>query len=451
MPPIPGFVHWHSLIGKYSKEFQKAVNKAARALDAQLSGQPQAKLQPILARNAPKQPLHPLARIRQSQSRWYSTARRSIDSTARHFTTTASGRSGAKYDRASFPKSRISATISQSAGRAPFASTLRPNLTGGTLGRTAGGYSLGTGRVGGARFFSHGPACQAQVVQNVSQAVRAFVVGGQKAQFDGVSSHTGEKRYKAVSTLQEETGRKMRSLPKATPGSYIDFRVNPTVTALTPFAALTGFNGSESLQADHLNTEGLLDVLSADFSRALKDLAATLNDLKRLSALGDLPITYEGEHLRVHFPGCDADSVERLCEELNVTRGTVAQDESFDAFAGTEIALLFPFAPSEASEDTKSMFEQSAAMLPSKYHPIDVQSMFTPSEAPAYSTQSAQSDSDFEDVLAENPWLSSPSGYESVRSGSGSEYGSDKHSPLEYQGFEGIYRFIEELDSVKRR
>ncbi|KAK5120953.1 hypothetical protein LTR85_005737 [Meristemomyces frigidus] len=454
MPPLPGMMHWHHYLAKNLKAISKAVSKAARNLDAQLSGQPAAKLEPILVRNTPKQPLHPLARIRQSQSqRWYSTARNSVDSTVRHFTTTASGRAGAKYDRASFPKSRVSTTISQSSGRAPFASTLRPNITGGTLGRTAGGYSLGSGRVGGARYFSHGPACQAQVVNNVSQGVRAFFLGGQKAQYDGVSARTGEKRYKAVSALQEETGRKMRSVPTATPGSYVDFRVNPTVTALSPVAALSGFSGSESLQAEHINTDGLLDVLSADFSRALKDLVATLNDLKRLSALGDLPITYEGEHLRIHFAGCDADSVERLCQELNITRGTVVQDEAFDTFAGTEIALLFPFAPSQgASEDGESFFEQPAARLPSKYYPIDVQSMFTSSEKPAYSTQFAQSGSDsgLEHVSAEDPWLSSYSGYESVRSGSGSAYGNDQHSPLEYQGFEGIYRFIEELDSVRR-
>ncbi|KAK4547480.1 hypothetical protein LTR36_001136 [Oleoguttula mirabilis] len=454
MPPLPGMMHWHHYLAKNLKAISKAVSNAARTLDAQLSGQSAAKLEPILVRNTPRQPLHPLARIRQSQSqssRWYSTARNSVDSTLRHFTTTTSGRAGARYDRASLPKSRVSTNISQSSGRAPFASTLRPNITGGTLGRTAGGYSLGSGRVGGARYFSHGPACQAQVVNNVSQAVRAFLIGGQKAQYDGVSARTGEKRYKAVSALQEETGRKMRNLPTATPGSYVDFRVNPTVTALTPLAAISGFSGSESLQADHLNTDGLLDVLSADFSRALKDLAATLNDLKRLSALGDLPITYEGEHLRIHFPGCDADSVERLCEELNISRGTVVQDDEFDAFAGTEIALLFPFAPSQGvSEDAESLFEYSGAMLPSKYHPIDVQSMFTPSETPAYPTQSAPSDSDLEHVSAGTPWLSSHSGFESVRSGSGSGYESEKHSPLEYQGFEGIYRFIEELDSVRR-
>jgi len=448
MPPIPGMMHWHSLIARHVKSLKAAAQKVTRTLDAQLqSAQPQAKLETIYARNTPKQPLHPLARIRQSQSRWFSTGRSSsLDSTVRTFTSSAGGRSGGRFDRASLPKSRIGTYINQSSGRAPFASTLRPNLTGGTLGRTAGGYALGSGRVGGARYFSHGPASQAQVVQNVGQAVRAFFVGGKKAQFDGVS-RKGEKRYKAVTALQEETGRKMRTLPKATPGSRLEFAINPTITALTPLSGLTGYSMSEHVQADHINTEGLLDVLSVDFSRALKDLAAVLNDLKRLSALGDLPITYEASSICVHFPGCDGDTVNRLCDELNVSRGNIVQDPSFDAFAGTEIALLFPFAPSKDISECESLFEEALPLKPqyTSKQVISLEDMLTPS-SPAYSTQS---DTGIEDIIVENLWISSPSGYESVGTPS-SEMGSNKHDPLEYQGFEGIYRFIEELDSVRR-
>jgi hypothetical protein len=447
MPPIPGVWQWHSLVARHAKSLREAFTKVSKALDAQLSGsQPvQAQqLEAVLARTTPKQPLHPVARIRQSQSRWYSTVRRSLHGAARQFTTSAGGRSAPRFDRASLPKSRIGTHIYQSSGRAPFASTLRPNLTGGALGRTAGGYTLGSGRVGGARYFSHGPATQAQVVQNVSQAVRAFFISGQKAQFDGVSAR-GDKRYKSVTALQEETGRKMRSLPLATPGSRLEFSINPTVTALTPLNAIVGYSMSEHVQADHLNTEGLLDVLSIDFSRSLKELAAVLNDLKRLSALGDLPITYEGSKLRVHFPGCDADTVERLCDELNISRGIVIQDPEFDSFAGTEIALLFPFAPSNDVSECASLYEEPQPKRRPDPRVISIEDMFTPS-SPAYSTQS---DSGVEDIIEENPWLSSsPSGFESVRSGS--DYESHHNDPLEYQGFEGIYRFIEELDSVRR-
>lgn len=320
---------------------------------------------------------------------------------------------------------------------------------------------MGAGRVGGARYFSHGPASQAQVVQNVSQAVRAFFVSGQKAQFNGVNPRNGEKQYKAVSTLQEETGRKMRSIPKATPGSYIDFSVNPTITALTPLSAVAGYTMTDSTEdAGHLNSDGLIDVLSADFSRALKDLAAVLNDLKRLSALGNLPITYQSSSLRVHFPGCDAQTVESLCDELSVQRGVVVQDPDFDAYNGTEIALLFPLAPTSPPSEASELFEQPVKQYMEKQSPIDWRNMLTPSDeglpTPAYSTQS-EAEGDFtlyDEAEKQNPWASSASDFESVHYSSGGSKVSElasHHSPLEYQGFEGIYRFIEQCDSAGPR
>ena len=418
---------------------------------------PDSKLQPVLVRAEARHPIHPAAFLRQSRSRWYNT-HSALNATVRRFTT-SSGFAGVKYEKSSFPKSRTATYVNASTGRAPFASTLRPNLTGGTLGRTAGGYSAGAGRTGGPRYFSHGPAQPQHVIQNVSQAVRAFFVSGRKVQYNGVSPVTGEKRYKAVTSLQEETSRKLRSLPKATPGSYIDFNVNPTITALTPLNAVAGFSYSApEVTSNTLNTDGLLDMISVDFSRALKDLAAVLNDLKRLSALGDLPITYRSSSLRVHFPGCDADTVERLCNELGVQRGIISQDEDFDAYAGTEIALLFPFAPGDDTSEC-SFYEEQA--LPAVKYPqkeiIDWRNMVSSSEDfQLFSDSSTQSEYEQIEPEAENPWAkSSPSGYHTLRS---SELGSEglyepepKHSPLEYQGFEGIYRFIEQCDAAERR
>jgi len=448
MPPIPGMVHWHSLIARHAKTIRSLLHKGLSALDKSVAGQARA-LEPVLVRNTPKQPLHPLARIRQTQSRWYSTTRRAVDGARSFSSIAAGGQRGVKYDKSAFPTSVIGSRVQSSTGRAPFASTLRPNLTGGTLGRTAGGYTLGSGRIGGARHFSHGPANPAHVVHNVSQAVRAFFISGHKAQFDGVSP-TGEKRFVAVSTLQEETGRKMRSLPKTTPGSWIDFQINPTITALTCLNSVVGYNASDSsAMATHINSDGLIEALSTDFSRALKELAAIQNDIKRLASLGDLLITHEGTCLRVHFPGCDATTVERLCEELNVRRGVIHEDDAFNNFVGAEMALLFPMAPSESGSVTDESdggyyYEKSLGR-----RQIRMDDMYTATLSEHYSTHSEDG---FEDILAgENPWLSSsssPSGFQSVRSGSALDV--DEHSPLEYQGFEGIYRFIEELDSVRR-
>lgn len=408
----------------------------------------QAQLQPILARNAPRHPLHRVAFLKQSKGRWYST-HSAISATVRRFTTSASRSSGVKFDRASFPKSRTASAVASQTGRAPFASTLRPNLTGGTLGRTAGGYAWGSGRAGGARYFSHGPAAPAQVINNVSQAVRAFVLSGQKAQFDGIDPHTGEKRFKGVSALQDQVNRTLNKVPKATPGSYIAFNIHPTVTALSPLKAVKGFSAFAQ-EKESLNQEGLLDLLSVDFSRAVKELATVLGDLQRLSALGDLPMTYESSTLKVHFPGCDAETVEKICNEFSIQRGVVHQDEDFESFVGTEIALLFPFASSRTPSEC-SFYEKSVT---GRQQPIDWQTMLSP-RVMSVDEYSMHSDAgfDFDDLADEpNPWISSPSGYDSfhtsdIEDGPGT---MDLHTPLEYQGIEGIYRFMEHCDSSYR-
>ncbi|KAF2706679.1 hypothetical protein K504DRAFT_412118 [Pleomassaria siparia CBS 279.74] len=440
----PAVVHLHKLVARNAKVFQAAWRHAAKLIQNQLpaSVRPsQAQLQPILARNAPKHPLHRIAYLKQSKGRWYST-HSAISATVRRFTTSAA-RSGLKYDKASFPKSRTASAVASHSGRAPFASTLRPNLTGGTLGRTAGGYAWGSGRAGGARYFSHGPAAPAQVVNNVSQAVRAFLLSGQKAQFDGIDPHTGEKRFKGVSALQDQVTRTMNKVPRTTPGSYIAFNIHPTVTALSPLKVAKGF-GSFTQQKESLNQEGLLDLLSVDFSRAVKELATVLGDLQRLSMLGDLPMTYDLSVIKVHFPGCDAETVETICNEFGIQRGVVHQDEDFDAFVGTEMALLFPFASSRTPSEC-SFYEKSVS---GRQYPIDWRNMMSPRvlSVDEYSTHS-DAGFDFEEIDEElNPWISSPSGYESLHT-SDIEDAMDMHTPLEYQGIEGIYRFMEQCDS----
>jgi hypothetical protein len=282
-----------------------------------------------------------------------------------------------------------------------------------------------------------------------------------------VDPRTGKTRFKAVSALQEEAMTKMDAVPKASPGSYIDFNVNPTITALTPLNAITGFKSTRSYakHVDTLNTEGLLDILSIDFSRALKELAVILNDLKRLSNIGDLPITYQNSCLRVHFPGCDSETVERLALELDLQRGVIGQDAEFDAFAGTEIALLFPFAPS------KTISERSFYQKPVQGRQIN-RDIFDPywirepdpilfsehGDSPEeYSTRSdAGLEHDMVEVAA-NPWAEGTlSGYESVHSSELSSAGrvAEKQShatPLEYQGIEGIYRFMELCEASERK
>lgn len=433
-----------------------AVNtaKVANAIQRRLAGatQPLTKeVQHVTVRSTGRQPIHPAAFLRQSKraARWSSTiSYNRLNAAVRHFVSSAANELRARpaIDRSAFSKSNVGRAFAQFPGRAPFAHTLRPNLTGGALPRTAGGYAMpGAGRIGGQRYFSHTPASQAQVVQNVSQAMRAFWLSGQRAHFDGYNAN-GEKKYRTVSALQETAGRKMASMPRIMPGSFVDFQVSPTVTALSPLAAAvamsTGFDAKSEASPATLNAEGFLDVLSTDFARQLKDLAAVMNDLKRLAALGDLPITLEQhDTLRVRFPGLDADTVERLCDDIGIQRGVIRQDPDFQHLHATPVALRFPFAP-DAEHYEKPITSPGGSIMS---HDSDVSSL-------------QEDQALFDEYIEENPWLSTPApaspepeaeeGYESM---SPPEYSSGEHMSEDFEGLEGIYRFLEECDNLRSR
>lgn len=435
---------------------------------------------PVCVRCSPKNAAERVALLRQSGLRrtTYSSRNRLYHTGSRKFSTSRvrhASSYGPRFDRSKFPASRIRAFLSKYSGRAPFASTLRPNLTGGALSRTAGGYCLGSGRIGGVRFFTHTPSASAEVVQNVSQAVRAFWLSGKRAQFSGIDPRTGEHQFRVVSAAEDKVSQKLinSSILRSSPGSFLDFQINPTITALVP--SKDGNQKSFGINSvDSLNANGLLDMLSVDFSRALKDLAAVLNDLKRLSELGDLPITYHTTYIRVHFPGCDYETVERLCEELGIQRGVVGQDEGYDAFVGSEVALLFPFAPStapsqcslfdcdEVLEDSRQLFAmpKKSPTKRCKMKPADYKSVTTisvrsfPQEEDE--VNSYEFITDDENAYDTNAWVSSPSGYESISpsaldyANDSYYYGSKKYAPeqtTESAKFEGLYTFLSQCES----
>ncbi|EFQ28867.1 casein kinase II beta 2 subunit [Colletotrichum graminicola] len=392
----------------------------------------QAEFAHIPIRTTGRQPIHPSALLRQKRAgRWYST--QGVQNTVRRWiSTSGSSTSGnasgsTRFSRASFPTSNTARSVGQSTGRAPFASTLRPNLTGGAIARTQGGYTLGGGS--GVRYFSHTPAAPAQVIQNVSVAMRAFCLSGQKVRYDGLNGR-GDKRYRAVSELEQAAYVKMMGASaRGNPGSFVDFHISPTVTALSPLAtaAAAGFTSANvEAPATTLNEDGFLDVLSIDFARALKDLAVIFADLKRLAVLGDLPITMEKESvLRVRFPGVDAETVERLCDDAGVQRGIVGQDADFDAGIGAPMALHFPHAP---GDDAKTITSPGGSARSLSGIDVDL-------------------DEAFMDEMEEHSWMSDPEGYESMMpTPKTSEQGSD-----DYDGLEGIYRFLEECDRNKDR
>jgi len=186
--------------------------------------------------------------------------------------------------------------------------------------------------------------------------------------------------------------------------------------------------------AASLNAEGFLDVLSVDFARALKDLAAVMTDLQSLAGLGDLPVLLEKNNvLRVRFPGMDAETVERLCDDVGVKRGVVGQDPDFDASPAVDVALRFPFAP-DAGVDTVS------------------------SPGGSLRSRGSASSSDLDeafiiDEFEENPWQfssdSEPEGYGSLSPPITSSSG--EHCSDSFEGLEGVHRFLEECDRARGR
>ncbi|KAL0474585.1 hypothetical protein QR685DRAFT_14699 [Neurospora intermedia] len=441
------------VLGKNLARTSKMLRSKLAAAAAR-SSNPAQQLQPIAVRsgvNGSRQPIHPSAWLRQQKSgrsgpKWHSTYT-NLNATVRRYISNTAGRqssssgSQSRFDRSKLPVSNISRAVAASPGRAPFASTLRPNLTGGALPRTAGGYSFsGAGRAGGKRYFSHTPAAPAQVVQNVSQAVRAFWLSGQRAHFDGYSAD-GRKLYRAVGVDEEKARNKLAVAPHA-PGSFIDFHISPAITALSPLGAM--IPSSQSVKAEiqtagaTLLADNFLDVLSVDFARTLKDLAAVMADLKALARLGDLPISLErADLLRVRFPGVDAETVERLCDDVGVQRGIIREDPDFDADAGVQVALRFPYAPDNGCS--------KALTSPN----VTVRTKLT--------SASSELDEAFAEEIEENPWLlasehsavsEESEGYESM-SPSLKSASSEHCTEDRYEGLEGIYKFLEECDRAR--
>lgn len=338
------------------------------------------------------------------------------------------------------------------------------------------------------RYFSHSPTAPAQVMQNVSQAMRCFVLQGKRARFDGVDSQ-GRNKYRTVSALEDKTTHITTSVPSVALGSFVDFRLAPTITAMSPLAAAFPFaesklNDKNSVTKDpelfstinahaakvqqnlliahatptSILADGFLDELSLDISRAINDLSATISDIQRLSALGDLPVeliqnddTKRVMTLRVRFPGVDAATVEAMCDDIGIKRGLVGQDANFDVFAGVPVALKFPFAPgcdydvaascnniNDAADDLGIVTSPCRLSFRSlEDHELQEISNDAFSEA---------EEAFLLDEFSESPWVSDPEGNTNLSPSAGS-YAAGSN----FEGIDDIYRFIAECDYAKHQ
>ena len=391
-----------------------------------------------------RQPLHPLTALRQGrlQQRNFSTVVRRIVSSASRPIQSA-GLGASPTVRSAISKSSFT----------PFASHLRPNLTGGALPRSSGGYSLG-GR--GVRHFSNVPAAQAHVLQNVSAAFRAFCVNGHKVQYDGIDVKTGAKKFRTITVLQEKTMKNMQRSNQYAKGTTLEFRLAPTITAIANTEATLG-------------SEEVVNGLASDFARSLSSLAAVHADLKKLAKLGSLPITHPNPHtLHVRFAGCDSATVYALCDELGVQRGTVREDPEWSDEHGdkdVEMALLFPWAPSQTPTEhlfsppakaqpmqdldwgdmmSKSAADPAADPTPDTNHSESSMIQISLQEGFSSSWQDASCASSFDELQASDIETNDELGF-------GMDLTQVRTAQLvdstAYEGMEGVLRFLEQCDS----
>lgn len=187
--------------------------------------------------------------------------------------------------------------VSSMTKTAPFATALRPKLSGGAFPRTASGYSFGNGAGAGARFFSHGPAAPAQVIHQVSQALRAMAMNGK----DCVAEYQKYKNQKNASVSAYLSAQLTRN--STAPGAYVDFYM--------PF---------------NISRMGCTSTLNANI---LSYGMIVMGELTKLASLGELPVTFKEETIRVHFVGCERDTVKKLCDDVGMILGVIGEEEPF--------------------------------------------------------------------------------------------------------------------------
>lgn len=309
-------------------------------------------------------------------------------------------------------------------------------------------------------------------MQNVSAGIRAFLVGGGKARFDGFDRKTGGKQFKVISRTEDEVLREIeRSFKAPVKGTNLEFHLSPTITAFSSTFAPSA-SGVQTL-----NAPSFLSTLSADFAHALSDLSAVLTDLKKLSTFGDLPVslanTSLGPIITLRFQGCDADIVSRLCDEAGVRRGIIREDEAWDHDRDVEMALLFPFVSTGTSKGVKEISEDDGICFtrePPTPEQLDWRHMMSPHEF-LPSIQSSVSSDPFKSPPSagyRRPIRSfkSLSGYESLRDsdfadddpyvhGEGivASLAGNQHDGVGsegYEGLQGVFRFLRECEEARR-
>ncbi|KAK9478122.1 hypothetical protein V1514DRAFT_332276 [Lipomyces japonicus] len=211
--------------------------------------------------------------------------------------------------------------------------------TGGTLHRSVIGYSLPGMRTGSSvRYYSFTSRPMANVVQNITAGIKAGGIGTSKLALKSNSSHFNsvQRSYHAVDSFKvtdessfyfttKYDAPQLKSLTSSLMlgeeqfSSYLDFELSPTF-------ALPMIQTSLSNE--------IYDGLSSSISSHIDDLKRCLADINNLKAnVGELPISVHNaptSKIRIHFDGRHPEEVQKICQDLCITRGIVRSDDDVD-------------------------------------------------------------------------------------------------------------------------
>lgn len=71
-------------------------------------------------------------------------------------------------------------------------------------------------------------------------------------------------------------------------------------------------------------TQDVINDMATDVESFIQHLRDKMEDLKRISSLGELPVSVENGVVKVHFPNADSSKVHTLLSDVEVTTGVVA-------------------------------------------------------------------------------------------------------------------------------
>lgn len=165
--------------------------------------------------------------------------------------------------------------------------------------------------------LSSSPAFKSQNVDNrrksdisILRTAFARTVAERSGSFDGNLSDVGSASEVSASQFGDNEYLSDLSLDNVL-SSALDFDINPRL-ALPLVSELT---------------DATVSSIGEELEMQRSKLQLILNEFKRVSELGELPVSVEqnGSVLRIHFPNCDPEQLRTLCDEKGVIWGKIVE------------------------------------------------------------------------------------------------------------------------------